>query len=74
MRKPATGMLVIAVIAGQMLGPGDALAYIDLGTGSYLFQVVIASVLGAAFAMRAYWDRIRAFFGRRPREDDDPRG
>jgi hypothetical protein len=66
-------MLVIAAIAGPILGPGDALAYIDLGTGSYLFQVVIASVLGAAFAMRAYWDRIRAFFGRRPREDDDPK-
>jgi hypothetical protein len=59
-------------MAGQLLGPGDALAYIDLGTGSYVFQVVIASLLGAAFAVKAYWERIRAFFGRRRREDDDP--
>jgi hypothetical protein len=73
MRKPEVGILVTAAIGVQLLGPGEALAYIDLGTGSYIFQVLIASVLGAAFAMRAYWDRIRAFFGRRPREDDDPK-
>jgi hypothetical protein len=72
MRKPAVGVFLIAAIAGQLAGPGIALAYIDLGTGSYVFQVVIASILGAAFAVRAYWERIRAFFGRRRREDDDP--
>jgi hypothetical protein len=72
MRKPAVGTLVTLAMAGQLLGPGDALAYIDLGTGSYVFQVVIASLLGAAFAVKAYWERIRAFFGRRRREDDDP--
>jgi hypothetical protein len=72
MRTPAVGTLVTLVTAGQLLGPGDALAYIDLGTGSYVFQVIIASLLGAAFAVKAYWERIRAFFGRRRREDDDP--
>jgi hypothetical protein len=73
MRTPAVGTLVLLVIAGQLLGPRDALAYIDLGTGSYVFQVIIASLLGAAFAVKAYWERIRAFFGRRRREDDDPK-
>jgi hypothetical protein len=73
MRTPAVGTLVILAMAGQLLGPGDALAYIDLGTGSYVFQVIIASLLGAAFAVKAYWERIRAFFGRRRREDDDPK-
>ena len=72
MRRPAAGTLVTAAIVVQFVAPGDALAYIDLGTGSYVFQVLIASVLGAAFAVRAYWERIRAFFGRRRREDDDP--
>ncbi|HEY7602069.1 MAG TPA: hypothetical protein VIB60_06150 [Methylomirabilota bacterium] len=73
MRTPAVGTLVILAMVGQLLGPGDALAYIDLGTGSYVFQVIIASLLGAAFAVKAYWERIRAFFGRRRREDDDPK-
>jgi hypothetical protein len=73
MRTPAVGTVVILAMAGQLLGPGDALAYIDLGTGSYVFQVIIASLLGAAFAVKAYWERIRAFFGRRRREDDDPK-
>jgi hypothetical protein len=71
MRKPAAGTLVTAAMVAQFLGPGEALAYIDLGTGSYVFQVLVASILGAAFAVRAYWERIRAFFSRRPREDDD---
>jgi hypothetical protein len=73
MRTPAVGTLVILAMVGQLLGPRDALAYIDLGTGSYVFQVIIASLLGAAFAVKAYWERIRAFFGRRRREDDDPK-
>ena len=71
MRRPTAGTLVVAAIVLQLLGPGDALAYIDLGTGSYVFQVLIASVLGVAFAVRAYWERIRAFFSRRRREGDD---
>jgi hypothetical protein len=73
MRTPAVGTLVLLVIAGQLLGPRDALAYIDLGTGSYVFQLLLASVLGVAFAVRAYWERLRAFFSRRRREGDDPR-
>jgi len=37
--------------------------YIDPGSGSYLVQVVIAAVLGAAFWIKMSWQRIKAFFG-----------
>jgi hypothetical protein len=37
--------------------------YIDPGSGSYLLQVVIAAVLGAAFWIKMSWQRIKAFFG-----------
>lgn len=40
-------------------------SYLDPGSGSYLLQLLIASVLGAAFAVRLYWTRIKAFFTRR---------
>lgn len=43
--------------------PQYAHAYLDPGTGSYVFQIVIASVLGAAFAIKTFWFRIKHFLG-----------
>jgi len=39
-------------------------AYLDPGTGSYVFQMIVAGLLGAAFAVKMFWVRIRAFFVR----------
>lgn len=41
--------------------PGSASAYIDPGTGSYIFQLLIAGLLGAAFAAKAFWGNIKTF-------------
>lgn len=38
------------------------LLYIDPGSGSYLIQVIVAALLGAAFWIRMSWQRIKAFF------------
>ena len=40
----------------------EAYAYIDPGSGSYILQLLIAGLLGAAFAVKIYWKRIKAFF------------
>ena len=40
----------------------DWLLYIDPGSGSYLVQVIVAAVLGAAFWIKMSWQRIKAFF------------
>jgi hypothetical protein len=47
------------------LFPGEAHAYLDPGTGSYIIQVAIATFVGALFAIRLFWGRIKAFFRRR---------
>ena len=47
------------------------LAYIDPGSGSYLVQVIIAAILGAAFYFKAIWHRIKAFFGGRKKEEQE---
>ena len=39
------------------------LLYIDPGSGSYLVQVIIAAVLGAAFYFKTIWLKIKMFFG-----------
>lgn len=45
----------------------DASAYLDPGTGSFLFQTVIAVGLGAAFTVKMYWQRLKLFFtGKQP--------
>jgi hypothetical protein len=40
----------------------NELLYIEPGSGSYLLQVVIAAVLGAAFWIKMSWLRIKSFF------------
>ena len=49
-----TGLTVVLVLA-----PAPAFAYIDPGTGSFLFQAIAAAVIGGAFAARQFWGRIR---------------
>jgi hypothetical protein len=48
--------------------------YLDPGSGSYLLQLLIAGALGALFALRLYWKRVRGFFSRLlgRRTDGDP--
>jgi hypothetical protein len=44
------------------------IAYIDPGSGSYFFQLLIGGLLGAAVAVKLWWRRIWAFLtGRRDR-------
>jgi len=38
--------------------------YLDPGSGSYIIQLIIASLLGAAFIVRASWSKIKIFFKR----------
>ncbi len=38
-----------------------AIAYIDPGSGSHLFQVLIAGLLAALYGIKVYWLRITGF-------------
>ena len=37
-------------------------AYLDPGTGSYILQLMVGLFLGAAFAIKIYWRKVKAFF------------
>jgi len=39
-------------------------AYLDPGSGSYLFQIILASLVGAAFAVKTFWVQIKEFLKR----------
>lgn len=47
-----------------VLFPVNAHAYLDPGTGSYVLQLALAAIVGALFAIRMFWGRIKAFFKR----------
>ena len=49
------------------------MAYLDGGSGSILLQMAIAALLALGVATRAYWGKIKGWFGlkSKPEEDND---
>lgn len=47
------------------------MAYLDPGSGSYLLQLLLAALFGGLFAIRMSWGRIKAFFRRLAKREDD---
>jgi hypothetical protein len=61
-------MLDALAIAGSVVSSGSwvVFAYLDPGTGSYVLQVLLAGLLGGAYAVRHFWTGVRAFLRRQP--------
>jgi cytochrome b len=57
---------VLAFLSFWLLTVPAAHAYVDPGTGSYIFQVLIGVFLGAAVAVKLFWRRIWGFVTRKP--------
>lgn len=53
---------LILTILIQILFFQNAFAYLDPGTGSYLFQVLVAAIIGGLFTIKMYWQKIKVFF------------
>jgi len=47
------------------------LPYLDPGSGSFLIQLLIATILGLGIALRASWGKIKSRFGGKPKSDED---
>jgi membrane protease YdiL (CAAX protease family) len=56
----ATALVALALFF--FFFPANAYAYLDPGTGSYLLQIALAALVGALFAIRLFWSRIKSFF------------
>lgn len=55
------------------LAAKPAQAYLDPGTGSYLFQLLIGGLLGGLFIFKQYWQAIiSAVFRRDKKPHDEP--
>ena len=49
-------------VAIQLICLQDAFAYLDPGTGSYVFQVLVAAFIGGLFTIKIFWQKIKNFF------------
>jgi hypothetical protein len=61
-RAPSGATIIVAVAAAVCLLPTTALAYVDPVSGSVLFQVIVAGLLGALLTVRQWWSRAVALF------------
>jgi hypothetical protein len=58
-----TASIVFSLLCLVFSAP--AYAYLDPGTGSYILQLLIGVLIGAAFAVRIYWKKICSFLNDR---------
>jgi hypothetical protein len=65
MVKSYKGLVITTFVLGLLFFafPRKAYAYLDPGTGSFFLQVLIAALLGGLFAIKIFWNKIKAFFG-----------
>ncbi|HEY4477423.1 MAG TPA: hypothetical protein VJB56_02240 [Candidatus Paceibacterota bacterium] len=56
-----------------LLIPLPALAYLDLGSGSYFLQILFAFLFTMSLSIRSFWYRLYSFLrrGKKEEEKDD---
>jgi len=63
--------LVLALWVGAYMTVRPVYAYLDPGTGSFLFQLLVSVAVGGLFMLKVYWKRIKGFFVKNQVETDD---
>jgi hypothetical protein len=61
MNDKFSNSLFIALIFGFFFADRVE-AYIDPGTGSYFFQMLLAVIFGGLFAIKTFWKKIVSYF------------
>jgi hypothetical protein len=55
--------ITLLAAAVALCFPQYVYAYIDPGTGSYVFQIIIAAFVAVSFMVKIYWLKIKGFLG-----------
>jgi len=63
--------VLIGVTILLACNPQDAHAYLDPGSGSLLFQVLIGVLLAAFFTIKLWWGKFKSFVTGLGRKKDD---
>jgi hypothetical protein len=60
LKKRNCNFFLILILA-LLLFPPSVFAYLDLGTGSYFFQIAMAFVFSFLFSVKIFWKKCRLF-------------
>jgi hypothetical protein len=55
------GWVIGAVLMLLLWSEQPAEAYVDPGSASYVFQLLVGTALGALFVVRMCWERVKTF-------------
>ena len=56
-------MICFLALFLKFVFPSSAQAYLDPGSGSFILQIIIASIMGIILVVKLYWKKIRTFLG-----------
>lgn len=70
-RAPSAPWILGTILLAMAIGPADAHAYLDPGTGSMVLQVIVGGVMASLFVIRRRWDQLKGYFRRRSRAADE---
>jgi hypothetical protein len=56
--------VAMTAVALALIFPRRVYGYIDPGTGSYVFQLIIAAFVAVSFAVKIFWHNIKNFLFR----------
>jgi len=51
--------IFLSLIFFQLIFAGQVKAYLDPGSGSYLIQILIATIAGGGFLLKSQWAKIK---------------
>jgi hypothetical protein len=57
------------LISGLFLLPLCGYGYIDLGSGSYIIQLLIAGFVGFSLSIRIFWKKIKSRLSKKTKTD-----
>jgi cytochrome b len=63
---------IVFTLGFWLVSAPAANAYVDPGTGSYVFQVLVGIFLGAAVAVKLWWRKLWSLFRRRSDRHSEP--
>lgn len=60
MRQAGSALIFLSFYL--LIAPKRVYAYLDPGSGSFIFQLLIGALFGVSFAIKIYWRKIKNFF------------
>lgn len=60
---------ITLLILSLFLLPLSGYGYIDLGSGSYIIQLIIAGFIGFSVSLRIFWKKIKTRFSKKTKAD-----